>query len=236
MTSAFPRDGWLRAAAVLVLVLLATSVVTTGIAASVYPGGTWMDRTTVGHSFWGNFLCDVARTPALDGRPNPGAPWGHAAEWSLIVALFVFFWIAPALVDSPRRRRTIRILGAVAALGLMLVPVTVRVAHAVALIVGAGPGFAAAVLLIAGLRPRPVLALLGLAALGLSALELALYLVFRNRFSGAPLPPAVPAVQRLAVIAAIAWMGGCAAAILRGGRGQEVVTAGTSSTGSPRAT
>jgi hypothetical protein len=217
---------------VLVLGLLATSVVTTAIAASVYPGGTWMDRTTAGHSFWGNFLCDVARTPALDGRPNPGARWGRGAEWSLVFALFVFFWIAPALVPSPRRRRTIRLLGAVAAVGLMLVPVTERVAHAVALVAGAGPGFAAAVLLILGLRPRPALALLGIAALGLSALELGLYLVFREGFFGAPLPPAVPAVQRLAVIAAMAWMGGCAAAVL----GQEVVTAGASSTGSPRAT
>jgi len=225
-----------RRGAAVVLGLLAASVVTTAIAASVYPGGTWMDRTTAGHSFWGNFLCDIARTPALDGRPNPGAPWGRAAEWSLVVALFVFFWIAPALVASPRRRRAIRILGAVAALGLMLVPVTERVAHAVALIAGAGPGFAAAVLLILGLRPRPVLAVLGLAALGFSVLELVLYLVFRDGFFGAPLPPAVPAVQRLAVIAVIAWMGGCAAAVLRGPRGQEVVTAGASSTGSPRAT
>lgn len=217
----------------LVLALLATSVLTTAIAAGMYPGGTWMDPTTPGHSFWGNFLCDIARTPALDGRPNPGAPWGRVAEWSLVLALFVFFFIAPALVDAPRRRRTIRILGAVAALGLMLVPVTDRVVHAVALIAGAGPGFAAAVFLISGLRPRPVLALLGLAALGLSALELALYLVFRDGFFGAPLPPAVPAVQRLAVIAAIAWIGGCAAAVLGG---QDAVTAGASSPGSPRAT
>jgi hypothetical protein len=221
---------------VLLLALLAAGALATAIAASQYPGGTWMDRTTRGHSFWGNFLCDVARTPALDGQPNPGAPWGRAAEWSLVLGLAVFFGLAPALVESPRRRRTIRILGAVAALGLMLVPITERVAHALALIAGAGPGFAGAVLLISGLRPRPALALLGLLALGLSALELVLYLVFREGFFGAPLPPAVPAVQRLAILAAVAWMGGSALGVLGGRRGQDVVAAGASSTGSPRAT
>jgi hypothetical protein len=230
------RTGWIRGGAVLLLALLAAGALATAIAAEQYPGGTWMDRTTQGHSFWGNFLCDIARTPALDGRPHPGAPWGRAAEWSLVLGLGVFFWIAPALVESARRRRTIRMLGAVAALGLMLVPITERVAHALALIAGAGPGFAATVLLISGLRPRPVLALLGLVALGLSALELGLYLVFREGFFGAPLPPAVPAVQRLAVLAAVAWMGASALAVLTGPRSQDVVAARASSTGSPRAT
>jgi len=40
-------------------------------------------------------------------------------------------------------------------------------------------------------------------------------------------------VQRLALLAAVAWMGGCALAVLRR---QDVDTAGVSSTGSPRAT
>jgi hypothetical protein len=225
--------GWSRPGALLLLGLLAAGGVATAVAAAQYPGGTWMDRRTQGHSFWGNFLCDVARTPALDGRPNPGAPWGRAAEWALVLALCVFFWVAPALVEPPRRRRTIQLLGVVAALGLALVPVTERVAHALALIVGAGPGFAATVLLMRGLRPRPVLALLGALALGLSVLELGLYLGFREGFTGAPLPPAVPAVQRLAVLAAVAWMGACAVAVLDS---QDVEAAGTSSTGSPRAT
>jgi hypothetical protein len=232
-SSASRHRGWIRHGAGLLLGLLVAGAVATAVAAAQYPGGTWMDRRTRGHSFWGNFLCDVARTPALDGRPHPGAPWGRAAEWALVLALGVFFWIAPTLVEPPRRRRTIQLLGVVAALGLLLVPVTEGVPHALALIAGAGPGFAATVLLMRGLRPRPVLVLLGALALGLSVLELGLYLGFREGFRGAPLPPSVPAVQRLALLAAVAWMGGCALAVL--GR-QEVGAARTSSTGSPRAT
>ena len=228
------RPARIRHGAVLLLGLLAAGAVATAIAAAQYPGGTWMDRRTQGHSFWGNFLCDVARTPALDGRPNPGAPWGRVAEWAVVLALCVFFWIAPTLVEPPRRRRTIQLLGLVAALGLALAPVTERVPHALALLAGAGPGFAATVLLMRGLRPRPVLALLGAFALGLSVLELGLYLGFREGFRGAPLPPAVPAVQRLALMAAVAWMGACALTVLTAG--PDVETARKSSTGSPRAT
>ena len=212
-SSPHERSG-ARALAVVLLALLAGGAVATVVAAAQYPGGTWMDRSTPGHSFWGNFLCDIARDPALDGRPHPGAPWGRAAEWVLILALGLFFWVAPALVEPRRRRWTIRLLGAVATLGLMLVPVTSGVPHAVALIAGAGPGFTATVLVLRGLRHRPVLWRLGALALVLSGLELTLFLGFHERFGATTVPLAVPAVQRLALIAAVAWMAGCAVAVL----------------------
>jgi hypothetical protein len=200
--------------AVVLLGLLAFGAAASAVAASRYPGGTWMDRTTLGHSFFGNFLCDISRDTALDGRPHPGAPWGRAAEWSLVLALGLFFWILPALVEPRRSGWSIRLLGAVATLGLVLVPVTAGPAHALALIAGAGPGFAATVLVLRGLRHRPALAGLGVLSLGLSGLELGLFLGFSERFGVMTLPPAVPAVQRLALLAAVAWMAACAVAVL----------------------
>ena len=228
-----PDAVWSRLLAAVLLLMLGAGALASALAAASYPGGTWMDRTTVGHSFWGNFLCDIARDRALDGRPHPGAAWGRAAEWVLFLALGVFFWVAPALVAPRRRRATIRFLGAVATLGLLLVPVTFGVPHALALIAGAGPGFTATVLVLRGLRHRPWLAGLGVLALVLSALELALFLGFREGFSGKPLPASVPAVQRLALLAALAWMGACAIAVLRG---QDDEATSGSSTGSPLAT
>src|SRR5262249_23210203 len=162
--------------------LLVTGALASSVAAAQYPGGTWMDRSTVGHSFWGNFLCDIARDYALDGRPHPGARWGRTAEWGLGLALGVFSWVAPAVPVPARRRRTIRRRGAVATLGLLLVPVTFGVRHALALIAGAGPGFTATLLVLRGLRHRPGLARLGALALALSAVELALFLAFNERF------------------------------------------------------
>ena len=232
-TAVQQSNGWDRAGAALLLGLLAAGTVASGLAAAQYPGGTWMDRSAEGHSFWGNFLCDIARDVALNGRPQPGAHWGRAAEWALVFALGVFFWIAPALVEPARGRRTLRLLGAVAALGLFLVPVTMGVPHALALLAGAGPGFTATLQVLRGLRHRPVLAALGGLALGLAAMELALFLGFHERFSTGPLPLAVPAMQRLALLDAMGWMGVCALVLLRG---QEGAPAGASSTGSPRAT
>ena len=225
--------GGSRVLAAVLLLLLGAAALASAVAAVQYPGGTWMDRSTVGHSFWGNFLCDIARDFALDGHPHPGARWGRAAEWALVLALGVFFWIAPALVEPLRRRRTIRLLGLVATLGLLLVPVTTGVPHALALITGAGPGFTATVLVLRGLRHRPALHCLGALALALSSAELALFLRFNERFRATAVPLAVPLVQRLALLAAVAWMGGCAVAVLRGQVGE---ASPRSSTGSPRAT
>ena len=228
-----PEPGWDRAIAAVLLVLLAAGALASAVAAARYPGGTWMDRTTEGHSFWGNFLCDIARDRALDGRLHPAAAWGRLAEWALVLALGLFFWVAPALVEPRRRRWTIRLLGAVGTLGLLLVPITSGVPHALALIAGAGPGFAATLLVLRGLRHRPTLSWLGAVALGLSALELGLFLGFHERFGATRVPLAVPAVQRLALLAAVAWMGASAIAVLRN---QGAGAPEGSSTGSPRAT
>ena len=235
MRDSSPTDrGWPRVLAVVLLALLVTGALASAVAAARYPGGTWMDRSTEGHSFWANFLCDIARDHALDGRVHPGAGWGRTAEWALVMALGVFFWIAPALTVPVRRRGTIRLLGAVGTLGLLLVPVTSGVPHALALITGAGPGFTATMLVLRGLRHRPGLARLGALALALSAVELVLFLAFNERFRSTTLPLAVPAVQRLALLAAVAWMGACAVAVLRP---QASEAAGDSAvTGSPRAT
>jgi hypothetical protein len=230
MRSASVRPGsWTSAGAALLLLLLAAGAVATGLGAARYPGGSWVDPGAPGHSLWGNFLCDIARTMAVNGRPNPGAAWGRAAEWSFVAALWLFWWIVPALLDGRRLRWPVRALGSLGTLGLVLVPVTAGGAHALALVTGAGPGFVAAALVLGGLRSRPWLALAGTIALLLAALELALYLRFRE----GPLPIGVPAMQRVALLAAVVWMGACALALLQP---QEAETAGASSTGSPRAT
>lgn len=223
------KGGWSRAGGAALLALLGAGAVATAASAARYPGGSWVDPLATGHSWWRNFLCDLARDMAVNGAPNPGAPWGRAAEWAFVAALCLLWWLAPALVERRGIRRPVRVLGTSSLLGLVLVPVTWGGAHTLALAAGAGPGFVAAALLVRGLRRRPKLALLGAVSLVLAALELGLYLAFRE----GPLPVAVPAVQRVALLAAVAWMAGCALALLRG---QGVEAAGGSSTGSPRAT
>ena len=221
--------GWTSAAAAALLVLLAGGGVATAAGAARYPGGSWVDPGAPGHSLWANFLCDIARDMAVNGRHNPGAPWGLAAEWAFVGALCLFWWTAPEIAAPRGLGRPVRVLGTLATLGLVLVPVTSGVPHTLALVAGAGPGFVATLPLVRGLRHRPGLALLGTLALLLAALEFGLYLAFRE----GPPPLAVPALQRIALLAAVTWMAACAVAVLRG---QGVDAAALSSTGSPRAT
>lgn len=225
-----PRPGgWSSAGAAVLLVLLAVGAAATVLGAVRYPGGSWVNPSEPGHSLWANFLCDIARDMAVNGRHNPGAPWGRAAEWAFIAALCLFWWTTPALVDGRGAAWPVRMLGTLATLGLMLVPVTAGKSHTLALVLGAGAGLPATVLVVRGLGHRPGLALLGTVALLLATLELGLYLTFRE----GPLPVAVPAMQRLVLLAAVAWMAGCAVVVLRG---QGVDMTRASSTGSPRAT
>jgi len=204
------RD-WRRAAAFVLLVLIGASLLAATVAAATYPGGSWIDRTAVGHSLWANFLCDIARDVALDGAPHPGARWGRAAEWGLVLALLLFWQVTPALHAPRSERSPVPLLGGISTAGLLLVPVTTQAAHVGALLLGAGPGLVAAGLVLRGLRARPALFWLGVVALLLSALELGLFLAFLLH----PFPLAVPAVQRLAVAAAAAWMASCAVVVLR---------------------
>ena len=60
-----------------------------GIAAVLYPGGTWAEESTVGYLFWQNYLCDVLRDTSLNGMPNPGSSYGMISFgfllWTLIL-------------------------------------------------------------------------------------------------------------------------------------------------------
>lgn len=62
------------------------------IASSLYPGGTWADRSTTGYSFWENYLCDVLIETARNGQPNPGKLYGMVAFFLLLVN-FVFLYL-----------------------------------------------------------------------------------------------------------------------------------------------
>jgi hypothetical protein len=219
-----------RVWALAVVLCLAVAGVAFVVAAGRYPGGTWTDRTRTGHALWGNYLCDLTRDPALDGRPNPGADWGRAAEWALVAAAAAFWLAVPALSRHRRLAAVVRGTGLVSSLGLALLPVTGGWAHTSAVVTGAVPGLLAAGGAAWALRHRPLLGRIGVATLVLATLDLGLYL---GSLHG-PALPAVPFVQRLALLGAAAWMGGAAWAVLRP---QDVAGSPSStSAGSPRAT
>lgn len=220
-----------RTAAVGVLVLLLAFLGVDAVAMALYPGGTWMDRTTVGHSFWGNFLCDLGHSVALDGRPNPAEPWGRAALWLLLLCGGAFWMAVPALFRSRGSARVVRIAGGISTVALLLLPFAEGLLHPVVLVLGALPGLGAAVLTVLALRHRSLLLVAGMLALALAVLALILYLRF---YSSTLL--VVPLTQRLATLVALSWLAGGAAAVLRAQEGAGAASAAGASAGSPRAT
>jgi hypothetical protein len=219
-----------RFAAVGVLLLLLVFVGVDVVAMAVYPGGTWIDPTTVGHRFWANFLCDLGHEVALDGQPNPAAPWGRAALWLLLLCAGAFWLAVPTLFRTQGWARLVRAGGMLSTVGLLLLPFATGRWHLVVVLCGALPGLAAAFATLWALRHRPGLLALGFLAVMLAVVDVVLYVRY---FS--PTILAVPLVQRLALLAGLTWMASCAFAVLT--QVDAVAAAGeVSASGSPRAT
>jgi hypothetical protein len=84
--SAYRRGGWLRYAAVQFVVL-------TTLAMLLYPGGTWVDRSTTHYEFAHNFFSDLGATRAFSGHGNyPSAVLFAIALVAIGAALVGFAW------------------------------------------------------------------------------------------------------------------------------------------------
>jgi hypothetical protein len=179
-----------------------------------YPGGTWWDPTSRGHRFWENFLCDLEWRVALNGEPNPGAPFARAAMLLLLLGLLPFWVAVPRLIRGTFERSRF----AVTALGLVSTAATVAVVlmpsdrfgalHGALVLVAGVPGLTAAALAVRGLalgEPHPrVTAWLGGAVLAAAFVDFVLYAShFATHTNGTPLGAAL---QKVALVLLLAWM------------------------------
>jgi len=147
-----------------------------------YPGGTAWNPASVGHDFWFNYLCDLARTTALNGQPNGfGAKVTQLALFVLGAGALQFWWSLPRLFEErPRLARAIRILGAISAAGMLAVAVLPSdrfgALHPFLLAMAGGPGLGAAACSVIGLARRErVASLLGVCAGVACAVDFGLY-------------------------------------------------------------
>lgn len=179
-----------------------------------YPGGTQWDRGAVGNDFWRNYLCDLARSQALDGRPNPiGSRLAQAGLLSMCLALLAFFWLVAGRVSSrPRCALGIRALGSVASLSALAVaalPADRYSALHGAAILGSGvTGILAAILAVLALaleRPAPrQVVLTGAATLVIAILAFVPFV--RQYFVDGPGLVVAAVLERLAWLSLLAWM------------------------------
>ena len=201
----------MAATAVLAVGLLVASMI-------AYPGGTQWDRSTVGHDVWRNYVCDLARTVALNGRPNPvGSLLAQLAMAALAASLLQMWWHVAGLC-GPRRAlaRAVRALGALAVAGALvatLLPADrFSAVHGAAIVMAGVPGLVGALLAIAGLsacEPAPRVATwVGAAALATSAVAFVIYV--RQYFVPGPGPVAGAVTERIALLGLLGWMGAVA--------------------------
>ena len=186
---------------------------------SLYHGGTWMDPSAPGHSFWLNFFCDLLHDHALDGAPNSaGARLATLAMLALIAGMLPFWLATASLVSArPTLAWTVRIAGVTSVVGLVAVPLTPSdrfgALHGVAVLVAAVPGLVANACATIGLlanrdgarRWTRGLGVLALATFVSAAIDAALY-AKQMAGAGAVTPPALPALQKIAAMLFVAWM------------------------------
>jgi hypothetical protein len=194
--------------------MMLTSGAALALAMHLYPGGTELDRHSVGHSFWFNLLCDLTGDRALNGAANVGRSYGRAAMAAFAVGLAAFWLILPA--EFPDRRvlaRVVRVGGALSVTGFLLVPVmTGGLSHAVVVFLAAVPGvIAAAASFVATLRYVKHKALVG-AAIGSIAAATIDSLLYAHRVMNDfhTVPSAMPVFQRLTLLFVFAWAGATA--------------------------
>ena len=191
-----------------------TSLVLFTLAAWAYPGGNHYDHQAIGHDFWRNALCDVARSSAVGGRPNPvGSILARLSMSTMAIGIGALLWSLPDRFSAlPRLGRAVRVLATVtvpAALAVVLLPSDrFGALHGIAVMLAGIPGAFAAAGAVYGLlqasdAPRSVAAL-GVATLTVTVIGLSSYgaeLVF-----GGPSRPEVPALERIASLLLLAWM------------------------------
>ena len=211
-----------------ILAAVAAFVALILLAMAEYPGGTGWDPTSHGNDFWLNYLCDLERTVARNGQPNPlGSALARAAVLVLASGLVFVWWIVPRLSrGSPRLGRAARVLGAVTVPGMLAVGLfpadRFPTWHPIEMILAGLPGLAAAAIAVLGLaleKPAPrVAVVVGGAAVVTAGVDFALYV--RQLVGDGPGPTAGAILERVALILVLAWM--CAIAWRARGIGRDV--------------
>jgi hypothetical protein len=205
---------WSAILRVVVILSIAAFCVLHGMAALTYPGGTVFDSYTTGYRFWGNYLCDLTHSTALNGDANPSANLARVSMLALSTGLAACFWLVPPLLRMRRREAVLtRWLGTLALPGIWIATLAPIGAmgdhlHSVAVFSGAMPGLAATVLAVrASFRRRrehPFIGWSGMATFVTSLIDSVLYaLVISGVLST---PKALPSVQKLALLSLMTWM------------------------------
>ncbi len=84
------------------------------VATLLYPGGSQVDKNSVGFSWANNYWCNLLNDNAINGHPNPAKPVAIAGLFVLSLTLTFFWYVFPKYSNlSPKLKLTVQISGAI---------------------------------------------------------------------------------------------------------------------------
>jgi hypothetical protein len=197
-----------------ILFALFVHVACSAAAIGRYPGGTWCDRGSDGHSLWANFLCDLLHAHALNGQENPGAGLARVSMLALIAA-FALFWASVGRGAVPTLgSRVLSVAASLSVLGMIAVPLLASDrfprGHGAAVMLAGGPGFLAMSLsvMIVFRQGQRTLGSVGALAILISIVDMALYV--KSYFGSGDCVPLLPVLQRIALVLVLGFLAGVA--------------------------
>ena len=120
-----PQGFWGQNVVPIFRIFIGLYILCTAIAMKLYPGGTAIDHTTLGHRFWLNYLCDLSQPIGLNGLRNPGAFFGQAALFIFALLTALFWWLLPLMLGPfGLRGKVVRLFGVMSACFAVLMPLT----------------------------------------------------------------------------------------------------------------
>lgn len=92
------------------------------IATLFYPGGSQVDKNSVGFSWLNNYWCNLLNEQAINGQYNPAKPIAITAMFILCLTLILFWFLFPTYVMVSRKLAiAIKVFGSSAmAIGFLL--------------------------------------------------------------------------------------------------------------------
>lgn len=104
-----------------VLICMVISVILIVIAASLYPGGSLLDKNSTGFGWSRNFLSNLFETKAINGAENPGWIWALPGMAFQSIAYGIFFIHMSERIPSSIWAKILKYIGVINILFIFLI-------------------------------------------------------------------------------------------------------------------
>lgn len=73
------------------------------VASLLYPGGSPVDKNSIGFSWINNYWCNLLYEKAINGQPNPAKPFAITGMFVLCLALSFFWFLFPRYINVSKK-------------------------------------------------------------------------------------------------------------------------------------